>query len=159
MSSATTDTGTDSAIQEIRSTPIVPSIELHTTEEIQHMSSPLVQILEEQHNTHETTTSTTSTTTSNVTTRRGALNNSKHREQVAALIMQGRPPLSEHSAERLQQKLNSFWKKKTKELESVTDFKTHQLPLARIKKIMKSDEDVRVRTHYIAFDTSITDAL
>ena len=24
------------------------------------------------------------------------------------------------------------------------DFKTHQLPLARIKKIMKSDEDVKV---------------
>jgi hypothetical protein len=25
-----------------------------------------------------------------------------------------------------------------------SDFKTHQLPLARIKKIMKSDEDVKV---------------
>ena len=26
-------------------------------------------------------------------------------------------------------------------------FKNHQLPLARIKKIMKSDEDVRVHSH------------
>jgi hypothetical protein len=28
-------------------------------------------------------------------------------------------------------------------------FKNHQLPLARIKKIMKSDEDVRVIYYYI----------
>ena len=31
----------------------------------------------------------------------------------------------------------------------VDEFKNHQLPLARIKKIMKSDEDVRVT--YILF--------
>ena len=30
------------------------------------------------------------------------------------------------------------------EIENATDFKTQQLPLARIKKIMKSDEDVRM---------------
>ena len=30
------------------------------------------------------------------------------------------------------------------EVESATDFKNHQLPLARIKKIMKTDEDVRM---------------
>lgn len=30
------------------------------------------------------------------------------------------------------------------EIEQLSDFKTHNLPLARIKKIMKSDEDVRM---------------
>ena len=30
------------------------------------------------------------------------------------------------------------------EIEGTTDFKTHSLPLARIKKIMKADEDVRM---------------
>ena len=30
------------------------------------------------------------------------------------------------------------------EVERAQDYKNHQLPLARIKKIMKSDEDVRV---------------
>ena len=29
-------------------------------------------------------------------------------------------------------------------IEQTTEFKTHQLPLARIKKIMKCDEDVRM---------------
>jgi len=28
---------------------------------------------------------------------------------------------------------------------NIDEFKNHSLPLARIKKIMKSDEDVRVR--------------
>jgi nuclear transcription factor Y gamma len=30
------------------------------------------------------------------------------------------------------------------EIEQTTDFKNHTLPLARIKKIMKADEDVRM---------------
>lgn len=30
-------------------------------------------------------------------------------------------------------------------------FKNHQLPLARVKKIMKSDEDVRVSTHSLIY--------
>merc|ERR1711957_194844 len=38
----------------------------------------------------------------------------------------------------------AFWRDKVKEIETNTDFKTQQLPLARIKKIMKSDEDVRM---------------
>jgi len=47
-----------------------------------------------------------------------------------------------------QQQLRQFWQQQMAEIESVTDFKNHQmsinLPLARIKKIMKSDEDVRM---------------
>ncbi|TYH97074.1 hypothetical protein ES332_A12G218000v1 [Gossypium tomentosum] len=37
-----------------------------------------------------------------------------------------------------------FWSYQRQEIEQVNDFKNHQLPLARIKKIMKADEDVRM---------------
>ncbi|CBI15691.3 unnamed protein product, partial [Vitis vinifera] len=36
-----------------------------------------------------------------------------------------------------------FWSYQRQEIEQVNDFKNHQLPLARIKKIMKADEDRR----------------
>jgi len=42
------------------------------------------------------------------------------------------------------QQLQQFWNQQMQEMEQVNDFKTHQLPLARIKKIMKSDEDVKM---------------
>lgn len=44
----------------------------------------------------------------------------------------------------LQQQLNNFWLKKRQEIEETTNFKTHSFPLARIKKIMKDDEDVKM---------------
>jgi hypothetical protein len=44
-----------------------------------------------------------------------------------------------------QQQLQMFWTYQHQEIEQVNDFKNHQLPLARIKKIMKADKDVRVR--------------
>ncbi|KAL5221454.1 hypothetical protein ABZP36_026167 [Zizania latifolia] len=40
--------------------------------------------------------------------------------------------------------LQSFWADQYREIEHTTDFKNHNLPLARIKKIMKADEDVRM---------------
>ncbi|KAF8065657.1 NFYC4 [Scenedesmus sp. PABB004] len=44
--------------------------------------------------------------------------------------------------------LRPFWEQQKQEVSSVgrdpAEFKNHQLPLARIKKIMKSDEDVRM---------------
>jgi len=43
-----------------------------------------------------------------------------------------------------QQQLQTFWADQESEIEGVTDFKNHELPLARIKKIMKSDEEVRM---------------
>jgi len=43
-----------------------------------------------------------------------------------------------------QHQLQTFWADQEAEIEAVTDFKNHELPLARIKKIMKSDEDVRM---------------
>ncbi|KAK6911363.1 Histone H2A/H2B/H3 [Dillenia turbinata] len=43
-----------------------------------------------------------------------------------------------------QQQLQMFWANQMQEIERTTDFKNHSLPLARIKKIMKADEDVRM---------------
>ncbi|XP_059666717.1 nuclear transcription factor Y subunit C-2 [Cornus florida] len=43
-----------------------------------------------------------------------------------------------------QQQLQLFWADQMQEIEQTTDFKNHSLPLARIKKIMKADEDVRM---------------
>mmetsp|Transcript_28853 Transcript_28853/g.73610 ORF Transcript_28853/g.73610 Transcript_28853/m.73610 type:complete len:200 (-) Transcript_28853:389-988(-) len=46
------------------------------------------------------------------------------------------------------EQLRGFWQEQYREIEQVPadaqEFKNHQLPLARIKKIMKSDEDVRM---------------
>ncbi|CAJ2631610.1 unnamed protein product [Trifolium pratense] len=46
--------------------------------------------------------------------------------------------------QQLQQQLQTFWANQYQEIGKVTDFKNHSLPLARIKKIMKADEDVRM---------------
>ena len=40
-----------------------------------------------------------------------------------------------------QQQLQMFWANQMQEIEQIGDFKNHSLPLARIKKIMKADED------------------
>jgi len=42
------------------------------------------------------------------------------------------------------QELNRYWGEVYQDIEKTKQFKTHKLPLARIKKIMKSDEDVRM---------------
>jgi nuclear transcription factor Y gamma len=52
----------------------------------------------------------------------------------------------QHLQQQHQQQLQMFWHTQMQEIEQVNDFKTHQLPLARIKKIMKADEDVRMRS-------------
>ncbi|KAG2721697.1 hypothetical protein I3760_02G093900 [Carya illinoinensis] len=46
--------------------------------------------------------------------------------------------------QQLQQQLQNFWATQYQEIEQASDFKNHSLPLARIKKIMKADEDVRM---------------
>lgn len=50
----------------------------------------------------------------------------------------------QHNLQELTTKLNTFWVDQMNEVQQATDFKNHLLPLARIKKIMKSDEDVRM---------------
>nr|AIZ68327.1 CCAAT-binding transcription factor C [Triticum aestivum] len=59
----------------------------------------------------------------------------------------GPPPVPHHHLLQQQQaQLQAFWAYQRQEAEraSASDFKNHQLPLARIKKIMKADEDVRM---------------
>lgn len=46
--------------------------------------------------------------------------------------------------QRQQQQLQAFWANQMHEVEQTMEFKNHSLPLARIKKIMKADEDVRM---------------
>jgi len=52
--------------------------------------------------------------------------------------------IHQQQQQQLQQQLQNFWAKQYQEIEQTTDFKNHSLPLARIKKIMKADEDVRM---------------
>ncbi|MCD7468840.1 Nuclear transcription factor Y subunit C-3 [Datura stramonium] len=52
--------------------------------------------------------------------------------------------IHQQQQQQLQQQLQTFWANQYQEIEHVTDFKNHSLPLARIKKIMKADEDVRM---------------
>lgn len=52
--------------------------------------------------------------------------------------------IHQQQQQQLHQQLQSFWANQYHEIEKVTDFKNHSLPLARIKKIMKADEDVRM---------------
>ncbi|XVF38151.1 hypothetical protein REPUB_Repub20aG0075100 [Reevesia pubescens] len=52
--------------------------------------------------------------------------------------------IHQQQQQQLQQQLQSFWANQYQEIEQAPDFKNHSLPLARIKKIMKADEDVRM---------------
>ncbi|KAF4378867.1 hypothetical protein G4B88_008337 [Cannabis sativa] len=52
--------------------------------------------------------------------------------------------IHQQQQEQLQQQLRTFWANQYQEIEQSSDFKNHSLPLARIKKIMKADEDVRM---------------
>ncbi|XP_064991273.1 nuclear transcription factor Y subunit C-6-like [Musa acuminata AAA Group] len=52
--------------------------------------------------------------------------------------------LYQQQQQQQQQQLQMFWADQYREIEQTTDFKNHSLPLARIKKIMKADEDVRM---------------
>ncbi|KAL7205116.1 hypothetical protein ACSBR2_018104 [Camellia fascicularis] len=49
-----------------------------------------------------------------------------------------------YQQQQLKQQLQSFWANQYQEIEKVNDFKNHNLPLARIKKTMKADENVRM---------------
>lgn len=52
--------------------------------------------------------------------------------------------IHQQQQQELQQNLQSFWASQRQEIEKISEFKNHSLPLARIKKIMKADEDVRM---------------
>ncbi|KAK9863003.1 hypothetical protein WJX84_001295 [Apatococcus fuscideae] len=67
--------------------------------------------------------------------------------QYPSMQFPGNPSFSQ-TAHLQSQQLRSFWEQQMQEIHEVgadaAEFKNHQLPLARIKKIMKSDEDVRM---------------
>ncbi|XP_017701213.2 nuclear transcription factor Y subunit C-3-like [Phoenix dactylifera] len=52
--------------------------------------------------------------------------------------------IHQQQMQQLDQTLQMFWASQYQEIRATTDFKNHSLPLARIKKIMKADEDVRM---------------
>ncbi|PUZ50519.1 hypothetical protein GQ55_6G064800 [Panicum hallii var. hallii] len=52
--------------------------------------------------------------------------------------------LQHHQLQYQQQQLQALWAGQLVEAEQATDLKVHNLPLARIKKIMKADEDVKM---------------
>lgn len=62
-----------------------------------------------------------------------------HQQQLQGLMQ---PHL--HYMQIQKQQLQMFWQQQMHQMEQVAEFKQHQLPLARIKKIMKSDEDVKM---------------
>lgn len=67
---------------------------------------------------------------------------------------------STHSSRRPVFDLNRFWQEHFTEIgELQTDFKTHVLPLARIKKVMKSDPEVKVSSNLTRLKSSIIKTL
>ncbi|XP_073014145.1 nuclear transcription factor Y subunit C-3-like [Typha latifolia] len=52
--------------------------------------------------------------------------------------------IQQQQRHQLNQTLQAFWASQYQEIMTTPDFKNHSLPLARIKKIMKADEDVRM---------------
>lgn len=68
--------------------------------------------------------------------------------QSSNLQMQMQLQTQRQQMQQQQLQLHAFWQSQIQDISQIDpnafDFKTHQLPLARIKKIMKTDEDVRV---------------
>ncbi|KAK9102706.1 hypothetical protein Sjap_019960 [Stephania japonica] len=56
----------------------------------------------------------------------------------------GEGSLESHLLQMERQNLQLFWRQQMLELDQISDFRQHQLPLARIKRVMKSDEDVKM---------------
>lgn len=60
------------------------------------------------------------------------------------LVYQQAQQFHQQLQQQQQRQLQQFWAERLADIEQTTDFKNHSLPLARIKKIMKADEDVRM---------------
>jgi nuclear transcription factor Y gamma len=52
--------------------------------------------------------------------------------------------LQQQQQDHQQQQLQALWAEQMAEIEQMSELKLHSLPLARIKRIMKADEDVRM---------------
>ncbi|KAG2577386.1 nuclear transcription factor Y subunit C-2-like [Panicum virgatum] len=64
--------------------------------------------------------------------------------QHQAALFQKFQQLQQHQLQYQEQQLQALWTGQLVEAEQATDLKVHNLPLARIKKIMKADEDVKM---------------
>ncbi|MBY0378961.1 MAG: NFYB/HAP3 family transcription factor subunit, partial [Burkholderiales bacterium] len=85
--------------------------------------------------------------------KKGRKNKKKKKEQKKKTKKMGEPgELGEHlglsheaqSHQSQQQSLAAFWEREKRKIQEMEDFKTTKLPLSRIKRIMKSDEEVRM---------------
>lgn len=66
-------------------------------------------------------------------------------ETIGPYVTSSFPREKQHAPQDIyQEQLNNFWAKQCQEIEETTDLRTHSLPYARIKKIMKADRDVRM---------------
>lgn len=65
-------------------------------------------------------------------------------------ILASQSASANHQSE-AQQMLDSFWQRVLEEITNLgnTDFKNQELPLARIKKIMKLDDDLKVMVNIV----------
>ena len=68
----------------------------------------------------------------------------RHQAQMAHAVAMNAAASANPAYAAQQARLREFWREQVMEIQSTNDFKNHLLPLARIKKIMKSDEDVRM---------------
>ena len=68
----------------------------------------------------------------------------RHQAQIAHAVAMNAAASANPAYAAQQAKLREFWREQMMEIQATHDFKNHLLPLARIKKIMKSDEDVRM---------------
>ncbi|GLJ35814.1 hypothetical protein SUGI_0719080 [Cryptomeria japonica] len=65
-------------------------------------------------------------------------------QQPQMFLQQGSTHSHLRSMQIQKQHLQRFWQQQVQEMRQIAEFKQHQLPLARIKKIMKSDEEVKM---------------
>lgn len=76
-------------------------------------------------------------------------------EEYPPVPLQTGPMIAPHQD--LHSFLESFWTRQMDTVEGETpDWKSYNLPLARIKKVMKSDEEVKVRFQSFGFRTAIS---
>nr|ACG36142.1 nuclear transcription factor Y subunit C-2 [Zea mays] len=70
--------------------------------------------------------------------------NPAHMSAQHQIVYQQAQQFHQQLQQQQQQQLHQFWVERMTEIEATADFRNHNLPLARIKKIMKADEDVRM---------------
>ena len=69
-----------------------------------------------------------------------------------SIKMSNQPDLDYTPNVQLSDIMTAFWQGQIADIEAgLADFKFHTLPLARIKRVMKADEDVKVFIFYLIY--------